>query len=59
MTALPASLAPAEPLARAVYESGWRAPLGEGPTRDQLVDLLRAAVTNPSMGTGATSMVSA
>jgi 2-polyprenyl-6-methoxyphenol hydroxylase-like FAD-dependent oxidoreductase len=59
MTALPASLAPAEPLARAVYESGWRAPLGEGPTRDQLVDLLRAAVANPSTGSGATAMVSA
>jgi 2-polyprenyl-6-methoxyphenol hydroxylase-like FAD-dependent oxidoreductase len=42
MTQLPASLAPAEPLARDVYLSGWRAPLSEGPTRDELVDLLRA-----------------
>ena len=33
MTALPDSLAPAEPLARAVYESGWRLPFSEGPTR--------------------------
>ena len=59
MTELPASLAPAEPLARAVYESGWRPPTSEGPTRDQLVDLLRAAVTNPSTGIDATSMASA
>jgi 2-polyprenyl-6-methoxyphenol hydroxylase-like FAD-dependent oxidoreductase len=44
MTKLPESLAPAEPLARAVYESGWRAPVSEGPTRDELVELLEAAV---------------
>ena len=43
MTELPASLAPAEPLARAVYESGWRPPHSDGPTRDELVELLRAA----------------
>ena len=30
MTELPSSLAPAEPLARAVYESGWRPPMSEG-----------------------------
>ena len=48
MTELPASLAPAEPLARAVYESGWRPPRSDGPTRDELVDLLRAATTEPS-----------
>ena len=40
MTALPASLAPAGPIARAVYESGWRAPPADGPTRDELVALL-------------------
>lgn len=40
MTALPASLAPAEPLARAVYRSGWRPQLAEGPTRHKLVALL-------------------
>ena len=40
MTKLPASLAPAEPLARAVYESGWRQPTSEGPTRDELVEVL-------------------
>jgi 2-polyprenyl-6-methoxyphenol hydroxylase-like FAD-dependent oxidoreductase len=44
MTDLPASLAPAEPFARAVYESGWRAPVSEGPIRDDLVDLLQAAL---------------
>jgi len=43
MTALPASLAPAEPLARAVYNSGWRQPYSDGPTRDELVDLLQDA----------------
>jgi hypothetical protein len=37
MTSLPASLARAEPLARAVYETGWRPALGDGPTRDDLV----------------------
>jgi flavin-dependent dehydrogenase len=40
MTALPATLAPAEPLARAVYETGWRPPFAEGPSRDELVALL-------------------
>jgi 2-polyprenyl-6-methoxyphenol hydroxylase-like FAD-dependent oxidoreductase len=43
MTRLPESLAPAEPLARAVYESGWRPPVSDGPTRDQLVNLLHEA----------------
>ena len=42
MTELPASLAPVEPLARAVYESGWRPPPADGPTRDELVALLGA-----------------
>ena len=40
MQALPASLAPAEPIARAVYESGWRPPPADGPTRDELVALV-------------------
>lgn len=43
MTALPASLARAERLARAVYETGWRPPTAEGPTRDQLVALAEAS----------------
>ena len=48
MTELPASLAPAEPLARAVYQSGWRPPLSDGPTRDQLIELLRSSATSRS-----------
>jgi 2-polyprenyl-6-methoxyphenol hydroxylase-like FAD-dependent oxidoreductase len=59
MTELPASLAPAEPLARAVYECGWRAPLSDGPTRDELVDLLAAAVTSASIEAPAEVAVSA
>jgi len=43
MTALPASLAAAEPLARAVYEAGWRQPTAEGPTRDELVSIAERA----------------
>jgi hypothetical protein len=44
MTALPEALRPAEPLARAVYERGWRPPYAPGPTRDDLVDAIRGAV---------------
>ena len=44
MTALPSTLAPAEPLARAVYESGWRPSYADGPTRDELVDVIRTSV---------------
>jgi hypothetical protein len=40
MSALPATLAPAEPLARAVYETGWRPPVAAGPSRDELVALM-------------------
>jgi 2-polyprenyl-6-methoxyphenol hydroxylase-like FAD-dependent oxidoreductase len=41
MTALPRSLDPVEPLARAVYASGWRPAYAPGPTRDELVALVR------------------
>jgi hypothetical protein len=41
MTALPESLAPAKPLARAVYAAGWRPPTSHGPSRDELVGLLQ------------------
>ena len=41
MTALPVTLQPAEPLARAVYETGWRPPLAEGPSRDELVEIIQ------------------
>ena len=34
MTGLPSCLQPAQPLARAVYETGWRAPYATGPSRD-------------------------
>jgi hypothetical protein len=46
MVDLPSCLDPVEPLARAVYESGWRPPHSRGPTRDELVDLLEAAMGN-------------
>jgi hypothetical protein len=41
MTELPATLQPAEPLARAVYETGWRPSLTEGPSRDELVEIIQ------------------
>ena len=44
MTALPRTLSPAEPLARAVYQDGWRPAYAPGPTRDELVDVIRAAL---------------
>jgi 2-polyprenyl-6-methoxyphenol hydroxylase-like FAD-dependent oxidoreductase len=44
MTALPETLSPAEPLARAVYDKGWRPAYAPGPTRDELIDVIRAAV---------------
>ena len=44
MTALPEALRPAEPLARAVYQGGWRPTYAPGPTRDELVDVIVAAV---------------
>jgi 2-polyprenyl-6-methoxyphenol hydroxylase-like FAD-dependent oxidoreductase len=36
MDALPASLAAAEPRARALFGKGWRPPVPDGPTRDDL-----------------------
>jgi len=44
MTALPEALWPAEPLARTVYQDGWRLTYAPGPTRDELVDVIREAV---------------
>ncbi len=44
MTALPETLRPAEPLARAVYQDGWRPAYAPGPTRDELVDVISGAV---------------
>jgi 2-polyprenyl-6-methoxyphenol hydroxylase-like FAD-dependent oxidoreductase len=44
MFRLPSSLDPAEPLARAVYETGWRPSYSPGPGRDELVDLVSGAL---------------
>jgi hypothetical protein len=44
MRAMPSCLDPVEPLARAVYRSGWRPPHSPGPTRDELVDITRSAM---------------
>jgi 2-polyprenyl-6-methoxyphenol hydroxylase-like FAD-dependent oxidoreductase len=48
MTELPECLAPAEPWARAVYESGWRPPYSDGPTRDELVGVIEAVPVGDS-----------
>jgi 2-polyprenyl-6-methoxyphenol hydroxylase-like FAD-dependent oxidoreductase len=44
MLELPSCLGPVEPLARAVYESGWRPPYSPGPTRDELAEIVGEAV---------------
>ena len=44
MVTLPASLAAVEPRAREIYASGWRPPVPEGPSRDELAELATAAV---------------
>jgi hypothetical protein len=53
MFALPSSLDPAEPLARAVYESGWRPPYSPGPSRDELADIVADAVQRVTASSGA------
>jgi 2-polyprenyl-6-methoxyphenol hydroxylase-like FAD-dependent oxidoreductase len=40
MRALPATLAAAEPRAREIYAGGWRPPRPDGPTRDELVQVI-------------------
>ncbi len=50
MLELPSCLDPAEPLARAVYETGWRPPYSPGATRDELVELVRDAVRSTDAG---------
>ena len=40
MDALPASLAPVQARAREIYASGWRPPVPDGPTREQLSSLV-------------------
>lgn len=44
MTALPSVLTPVEPLARTVYEGGWRPTPAPGPTRAELAGIVAAAV---------------
>jgi hypothetical protein len=44
MTELPDCLRVAEPRARALYASGWRPRLAAGPTRDELAEIVTAAV---------------
>jgi 2-polyprenyl-6-methoxyphenol hydroxylase-like FAD-dependent oxidoreductase len=48
MRALPSSLDAARPRAAEIYTSGWRPPVPDGPSRDELADLL-AAATSPSL----------
>jgi hypothetical protein len=50
MTELPASLAPAEPLARTVYAFGWRPPYTDGPSRNELMALVADAADGPTTG---------
>jgi hypothetical protein len=45
MLRLPSCLDPVEPLARAVYESGWRPAFTPGPTRGELRDIVVAALS--------------
>jgi hypothetical protein len=44
MLELPSSLDPVEPLAHAVYESGWRPPFSPGPTRAELRAIVAEAL---------------
>ncbi len=44
MTRLPDCLDPVEPLARAVYATGWRPSYSPGPTRDELVEVVAGAM---------------
>jgi hypothetical protein len=46
MEALPESLRAVEPRAREIYESGWRPSVPEGPSRDELVEMVNR--TSPS-----------
>jgi 2-polyprenyl-6-methoxyphenol hydroxylase-like FAD-dependent oxidoreductase len=47
MAALPASLRPAEPIAREVYAGGWRPAYAPGPTRDELAEIVGRVVRQP------------
>ncbi|PVZ03410.1 FAD-dependent oxidoreductase [Actinomycetospora cinnamomea] len=43
MAALPSSLAAVHPRVQEIYASGWRPPFAEGPTREELVELVLSA----------------
>ena len=45
MDALPESLHAVEPVARELYARGWRPPVPDGPTRDELGELCSARVS--------------
>jgi len=45
MTALPETLKPAEAMARAVYERGWRPPYAAGPARAELSAVIHRALS--------------
>ena len=52
MTALPASLRAVEPRARTLYSTGWRPAPAPGPTRDELADIIKTALsTAPVLAT--------
>ncbi len=45
----PSCLDPVEPLARAVYASGWRTPVDAGPTRGELAGIVQAALADTDL----------
>ena len=47
MHALPATLREAEPVAREVFAGGWRPAYAPGPTRDELVEIVDQAFSEP------------
>lgn len=47
MAALPASLRAAEPIAREVYAGGWSPAYSPGPSRDELVEIVRRTAPQP------------
>ena len=44
MLQTPSSLDPVEPLARAVYETGWRPDFAPGPRREEVREIVAAAL---------------
>lgn len=49
MDALPSTLDAVEPLARQAYARGWRPPVADGPTRDQLAEICDACSVAPQV----------